>query len=112
MANVGCCGMDCDACEARLATKRRDNSALARIAAEQEGRGCSSFVLPSSVRCTGCLTAGDKSRSCAECAIRECATAQHIPNCGVCPDFPCELGAAVWEAIPEYKHNLEVLRSR
>ena len=45
-------------------------------------------------------------------AIRECALASRIPHCGFCPDFPCELGNPVWEAVPEYKHNLEVLRSR
>ena len=112
MANIGCCGVDCDACEARRATARRDNAALAKIAAAQESAGQGSFILPSRLRCTGCLEPGEKSVSCAECAIRECALASHIPHCGFCPDFPCELGSAGWEAVTEYKHNLEVLRSR
>ena len=81
MANTGCCGMDCDGCEARRATVRRDNEALAKIAAHLESAGQGSFI-------------------------------NQIPHCGFCPEFPCELGSAVWEAVPEYKHNLEVLRSR
>ena len=102
MSNTGCCGMDCDGCEARRATVRRDNEALAKIAAHLESAGQGSFILPSRLRCTGCLAPGVKSVNCAEC----------IPHCGFCPEFPCELGSAVWEAVPEYKHNLEVLRSR
>lgn len=112
MSNVGCCGMDCDGCEARAATARRDNAALAKIAAAQESRMGASFILPSRMRCSGCLAPGEKSAACSGCAVRECALANHLPHCGFCPDFPCELGGAFWEAVPEYKHNLEVLRSR
>ena len=112
MANIGCCGMDCDACEARKATLRNDVKALARIAAGQEGEGHGSFILPSRVKCTGCLEAGTKSVCCNECRIRMCAMDNGIPNCGFCENFPCELGSTVWEAVPEYKHNLEKLRSR
>ncbi len=112
MENTGCCGMDCGGCEARRATERRDAAALAKIAADLEGAGLGSFILPSRLRCTGCLAPGEKSVNCAECAIRECALENRMPHCGFCPDFPCELGSSVWEAVPEYKHNLEVLRSR
>lgn len=112
MANTGCCGADCGSCAARRATERRDAAALAELAAEQEGTGRRAFLLPSRLRCTGCLAPGAKSVTCAECAIRECALGGRVPHCGFCPDFPCELGAEVWEALPEYKHNLEALKSR
>jgi hypothetical protein len=36
----------------------------------------------------------------------------HVPSCAFCDEFPCELGGEVWEASPEYKHNLEALKSR
>ncbi|MDO4987857.1 MAG: DUF3795 domain-containing protein [Synergistes sp.] len=111
MQNTGCCGADCNACAARKATVRQDNAALAKLAADEEGAG-RSFVLPSRLRCTGCLAHGAKSISCAECAIRACAMSNHIPHCGFCPEFPCNLGSAVWEAVPEYKHNIDVLKSR
>ena len=78
MANTGCCGMDCDGCEARRATVRRDNEALAKIAAHLESAGQGSFILPSRLRCTGCLAPGVKSVNCAECAIRECALENQI----------------------------------
>ena len=112
MPNTGCCAADCSVCEARRATVRKDGAALAKIAASMEGEGRGSFILPSRLRCTGCLSPGVKSVTCAECAVRECALKNNIPHCGFCPDFPCGLGSSVWEAIPEYKHNLEVLRSR
>lgn len=112
MANTGCCGMDCERCEAYRATREQDNAALAKIAAREEGQGFGSFILPSRMRCTGCVAPGEKSLTCASCPIRECAMLNHIPHCGFCPDFPCELGSEVWEAVPEYKHNLDCLKSR
>ncbi|MCE5202466.1 MAG: DUF3795 domain-containing protein [Synergistaceae bacterium] len=112
MANIGCCGMDCDTCEARKATARGDVKTLARIAAERENEGHVSFILPSRLKCTGCLEPGSKSILCAGCRIRMCALENGIPHCGFCEEFPCELGSTVWDAIPEYKHNLEKLMSR
>lgn len=112
MASMGCCGMDCETCAARKATLNRDNKMLAKLAAAAEKAGKESFILPSRMRCTGCLEKGDKSISCNECRIRQCAMEQHIPHCGFCENFPCELGGVVWEAVPEYKHNLETLKSR
>jgi len=112
MPIIGCCGMDCEACEARRATLKKDAEALARLAVTDEEEGRGSFILPSRMKCTGCLEPGVKSIRCAECRIRMCAIENHIPNCGFCENFPCELGGDVWDAIPEYKHNLEQLRSR
>lgn len=112
MDNFGCCGMDCDACDARRATVSNDLKTLAIIAAKQESEGFGSFIMPSRVRCTGCLKEGAKSLSCNECRIRLCAMENKIPNCGFCEEFPCDLGSVVWEAVPEYKKNLERIKSR
>lgn len=112
MSKIGCCGMDCDACEARRATLSHDSNALARIAVTAEISDGDSFVLPSKLKCTGCLEPGVKSIRCGKCLIRACALENHLPHCGYCENFPCELGTDVWEAIPEYKHNLEQLKSR
>ncbi|MEG1641567.1 MAG: DUF3795 domain-containing protein [Synergistaceae bacterium] len=112
MSNMGCCGMDCDNCEAKKATERKDNITLAKLAVSAEQSGAESFILPSRMRCTGCLTSGAKSLSCNECKIRQCAMENQIPHCGFCEEFPCELGSIVWEAVPEYKHNIERIKSR
>ncbi|MDD4160426.1 MAG: DUF3795 domain-containing protein [Synergistaceae bacterium] len=109
---TGCCGMDCSSCEARLATLRNDMEALSKIAAAEENRSGHSFILPSRMRCTGCMEPGAKSISCAECRIRICAEERSIPHCGFCEEFPCDLGDIIWEAIPEYKKNIERIRSR
>lgn len=108
----GCCGMDCGSCEARKATERNDMEALSRIAAAEESRGGGSFVMPSRMRCTGCTEPGAKSLACGGCKVRMCAIQNGIPHCGFCEEFPCDLGDAIWEAIPEYKKNLERIRSR
>ena len=110
--NLGCCGMDCGACEARRATELRDNGTLARLAAAQEGSDEQPYVLPSRLRCTGCLALGVKSVSCQQCRIRLCAMENGVPSCAFCDEYPCELGDEVWEASPEYKHNLDALKSR
>lgn len=104
--------MDCEACEARRATLKNDVAVLAKLAVGDEGAGRASFILPLRMRCTGCMESGAKSIRCHECAIRICALQNHMPNCGFCENFPCELGGDVWEAIPEYKHNIEQLKSR
>lgn len=109
MHNMGCCGADCDACKARKATSAGDLKELAQIAADNERGG---FILPSRLRCTGCLKPGAKSVICMECRIRMCAMERGVPHCGFCGEFPCLLGNPLWEAIPEYKHNIERIMSR
>lgn len=112
MANLGCCGMDCDACESRKATLRGDSDALIKLAAACERGGGGSFILPSRMKCTGCLAAGPKSVTCNECRVRLCAMENRLPSCAFCDEFPCGLGDEIWDAAPEYKHNLEALKSR
>jgi len=112
MSVIGCCGMDCEACGARRATLHKDTEALAKLAVVEENTEGVDFILPSKLKCTGCLEPGIKSIRCQQCQIRVCAQENHLPHCGFCENFPCELGADSWEAIPEYKHNLEQLKSR
>ncbi len=112
MEITGCCGMDCGSCEARRATERNDIVALSKIAAAEESRGEHSFILPSKMKCTGCMEPGANSIICAECRIMICAKEKGIPHCGFCEEFPCDLGNTIWEAIPEYKNNIERIRSR
>jgi hypothetical protein len=112
MEIFGCCGMDCGSCEARRATERNDMEALSNIAVAEESRGGGSFILPSRMRCTGCTEPGAKSVACGGCRVRMCALQNGIPHCGFCEEFPCDLGDAIWEALPEYKKNLERIRSR
>ena len=112
MEILGCCGMDCGSCEARRATERNDMEALSNIAVAEESRGGGSFILPSRMRCTGCTEPGAKSVACGGCRVRMCALQNGIPHCGFCEEFPCDLGDAIWEALPEYKKNLERIRSR
>ena len=75
------------------------------------GVGCNSCERKEAVHCQGCLLM-DAPFWGGECAIKACCEGKALDHCGVCPDFPCDLGTAVWEAVPEYRHNLEVLRSR
>ena len=112
MEIVGCCGMDCGSCEVRRATERNDMETLSKMAVAEEIRGGRSFILPSKMRCTGCTEPGAKSVACAGCKVRMCALQNGIPHCGFCEEFPCDLGDAIWEALPEYKRNLERIRSR
>ncbi len=104
--------MDCSSCEARRATERNDIEALSKAAVAEERRGGEAFILPSRMRCTGCTEPGPKSVACAGCKVRMCALSKGIPHCGFCEEFPCDLGDVIWEALPEYKKNLEGLRSR
>ena len=112
MEILGCCGMDCGSCEALRATERNDIETLSKLAAAEEGRSGNSFILPSKMKCTGCTGPGAKSMACSDCRVRMCALDRGIPHCGFCEEFPCDLGDIIWEAVPEYKNNLERIRSR
>jgi len=44
------------------------------------------------ITCEGCFWGqNDSTKMCGDCEIRNCARVRTIENCGVCPDYPCEI---------------------
>ena len=92
---IGYCGLDCETCEARLATVN-DDDALRRKVAEEWSELNGVEITPEMIHCAGCRIEGVKTPYCDSlCPIRQCAMARRVQTCGGCPEMrSCEkLGA-------------------
>ena len=105
---IACCGLDCEKCDAYLATKNNDD-ALRRKTAEEWSRLNSVTILPEHINCEGCRTEGVKTYYCSElCPIRKCAREKQFSTCGSCPELDsCPKAAMVIGNNAEARRNLK-----
>ena len=103
---IAYCGLDCEACEARLATIRNDETLRQKVAALwSQLNGVE--ITPEMIHCVGCRVEGVKTPYCdALCPIRQCAMGRGVETCGDCAEMEnCEkLGMIV-------KNNADALRN-
>ena len=88
---IAYCGLDCESCEARLATINDDNALRNKVAGEwSELNGV--VITPEMINCTGCRIEGVKTPFCDKlCPIRLCALSKGYETCGDCGEvFGCE----------------------
>jgi len=121
--NIACCGLDCQTCDAFIATRNDDNE-LRRTTAELWGRQLDVPVDPASINCDGCQqTCGHHLDYCAMCAIRACCLDKNFATCAECDEYVCErlqngfhFLSEILEMGPidelEAKKNLESLRQK
>ena len=86
---IAYCGLDCEACEARLATVNNDNELRIKVA-EEWSKLNGVEITPEMINCSGCRIPGVKTVYCDSlCLIRLCArekqveTYTGIPICSV-----------------------------
>lgn len=92
---IAYCGLNCETCEARLATVRQDE-ALRKQVAESWSKLNGVEITPDMIRCEGCRVEGAKTPYCEVlCPIRQCALNKKMETCGSCSAMnECEkLGA-------------------
>ena len=108
---LGYCGLNCETCEARLATVRRDE-ALRRKVAKLWSELNGVEITPEMIRCEGCRMDGAKTPFCESlCRIRPCAMARGYDTCGECPEMEtCGRLAAIVGGSEEARRNLEKSR--
>ena len=102
------CGLDCENCEARLATVNNDEALRRRVAALwSELNGVE--IPPESIHCVGCRIEGVKTPYCDFlCPIRACAREKTLETCGACPERgSCEKLGAITRNNPEALRRLE-----
>ena len=84
---ISYCGLDCEACEARLATVNNDD-ALRRRVAEKWSELNGVVITPEMINCVGCRIPGVKTPFCDSlCPIRQCAIGKRLETCGSCPEL-------------------------
>ena len=88
---IAYCGLNCEACEARLATVNNDDALRQRVAREwSELNGVEITV--EMINCSGCRIPGIKTPYCDSlCPIRQCAMGKGLETCSGCPEMnSCE----------------------
>ena len=93
---IAYCGLDCEKCDAYLATKNNDQT-LREKTAKKWSELNKVTILPEQINCEGCRADGAKTVFCASlCEIRQCALSKGVETCGSCPDMDnCHILGAV-----------------
>ena len=86
---IGSCGLDCEVCDAYMATKANDDSLRAATAAKWTTM-YNYPMKPEDIHCTGCQAQGAKIGHCHVCAVRKCCMERGHVHCGVCDQYACE----------------------
>ena len=81
---IAYCGLDCEKCDARIATLNNDNllrEKVAKLWSEMNGVE----ITPEMINCEGCRADGLKTPFCDSlCPIRQCALGKALKTCGDC----------------------------
>ena len=104
---IAVCGLDCQSCDARIATVTDDDKLrekTAKLWSELNGVP----ITAEQIHCMGCRTEGVKTVFCGQlCPIRKCAMARGAATCGDCPELNrCATVGAVLQNAPQAKENL------
>ena len=84
---IAYCGLDCEKCEARIATVNNDNELRKKVAAEWTEMNHVE-ITPEMINCAGCRVDGVKTPFCDSlCQIRQCGLAKKIETCGSCGEL-------------------------
>ncbi len=84
---IAYCGLDCETCEARLATINNDDALRGKVAAEWSELNHAE-ITPEMINCTGCRIEGAKTPYCDSlCPIRKCASSKGYATCGDCSEL-------------------------
>ena len=102
------CGLDCEKCDAYLATLHNDQ-ALREKTAKKWSEWNQVTILPEHINCEGCRTDGVKTEYCSRlCPIRRCAIAKGVPTCGSCPGMvTCPTLSPITSNNPAALQNLK-----
>ena len=105
---IAYCGLDCEKCDAYLATINDDQGLRERTAtlwAELNNAP----ILPEHINCQGCRVEGVKTVFCESlCAIRQCGLNKGVSTCGDCPEIEkCQTVGPVFSNNPGAVKNLK-----
>lgn len=84
---IAYCGLDCETCEARLATVNNDDELRVKVAKEWSELN-KVEITPEMINCVGCRIEGVKTPFCESlCPIRQCALERGVDTCGCCGEM-------------------------
>lgn len=102
------CGLNCEKCEARLATINNDDALREKVAKEWSAMN-GTEITPAMISCVGCKIDGQRTYFCdVMCPIRKCAAEKGVDNCGKCGSFTsCETVEMITKHSEEALVNLQ-----
>lgn len=105
---IAVCGLNCEACDARLAAINNDEE-LRRKTAEYWSELNGVNITPEMINCAGCRVDGVKTPYCRSlCPIRQCAMKNGFETCGSCGKLnDCETVGMVTGNNSEALKNLK-----
>lgn len=108
---IACCGLDCEKCDARIATINNDDALRQRTAALWSEMNHAS-ITAEMIHCVGCRMDGVKTPYCESmCGIRKCTMEKGFGTCGECPQVEsCEIVGAIRNNSPEAAQNLKSIK--
>lgn len=107
---IAYCGLDCETCEARLATANDDDalrSKVAKLWSQLNGVE----ITPEMINCSGCRIDGVKTPYCDSlCPVRQCALSKSLETCGNCSEMDaCEKVGMIIANNADALRNLKAL---
>lgn len=107
---ISCCGLDCAACDARIATVTNDDELLMKTAEKWRVLYNAPTISTENIKCTGCREAGAKMAHCAQCEVRNCAESKNFQTCAECDSLEnCKLVGEIHKFAPNALENLKNL---
>jgi len=104
---IACCGLDCETCDARIATVKNDNKLREETADKWREMYQVQNITAESINCTGCRIDGAKIEHHNTCEIRKCCESKNFNTCGDCNELDtCQTVAFVIQNVPGTKENL------
>lgn len=107
---IACCGLDCEKCDARIATINNDDQ-LRKKTAKLWSKMNQVLITPDMINCMGCRAEGIKAAFCdSMCEIKKCVVEKGFSTCANCPDInSCEKMKMVSTSNPDAMNNLKSL---
>ena len=108
---IGYCGLNCEKCDAYIATITNDQVLREKTAALW-ARLNNAPILPEHINCDGCREDGIKTIFCEHmCEIRKCAKEKNITTCTDCADFNvCRIIKGFLKNNPSAFDNLKIIQ--
>ncbi|MCR5024145.1 MAG: DUF3795 domain-containing protein [Lachnospiraceae bacterium] len=104
---IAYCGLNCENCEARLATINNDDTLRQQVAKKWSEMN-KTTITPEMINCVGCRIDGVKTPFCESyCEIRKCAGKRNFETCGSCKEAgSCEKLEMISKYNEEARRNL------
>ncbi len=105
---IAYCGLDCEKCDAYLATLHNDQARREKTAKLWSELN-NAPILPEHINCDGCRADGQKTVFCdSMCEIRRCALKKGMATCGDCPELKtCQTVQTIHASDPSALKNLK-----